>query len=233
MKTKTQLDKYLQDELETMRQAFQIRLSQLEKRYQRRLVMEQRRNSRALSSGSSSHSPSSTPTATLERRKSWNGSSDDESEGEKPRAGSVMGIRDSDTQIDESVIGRDKRQPSECRAVQSPGLKGGSPAALTHREEEQVMSPVMTFSEDEEEGDESLTEDARQLIQLRIQEYRAKMTRHFTEKAEAKIAVIEEQYQKQMTEVKKKCEISNSEKFTLLESRIRELESAVRAQTLV
>jgi polyhydroxyalkanoate synthesis regulator phasin len=41
---KSVLEQYLQEELETMRTAFQIRLSQIEKRYQRQLILEQQRN---------------------------------------------------------------------------------------------------------------------------------------------------------------------------------------------
>ena len=41
---KTLLEQYLQEELETMRQAFQIRLGQLEKRYKKQLIVEQHRN---------------------------------------------------------------------------------------------------------------------------------------------------------------------------------------------
>ena len=41
---KSLLEQYMQEELETMRQAFQIRLGQLEKRYKKQLIMEHQRS---------------------------------------------------------------------------------------------------------------------------------------------------------------------------------------------
>ncbi len=111
---KSTLERYLQDELETMRQAFQIRLGQLEKRYQRQLVMEQKRNSQNPQGGVALRSrrrqlPSADQTNSSQRRNSWHSYIPSEQELEKlaqpdePRSGSSLGI-DSDHSVDDSDI---------------------------------------------------------------------------------------------------------------------------------
>ena len=62
---KSQLEDYLQNELETIRQTFQIRLNQVEKRYQRQLELEKQKNTTS-PKGSSQHLD-----LLRQRRNSW------------------------------------------------------------------------------------------------------------------------------------------------------------------
>lgn len=319
---KSQLEQYLQEELETMRQAFQIRLGQLERRYQRQLVMEQQRrhlqqqNHTPSSSSSSSsaggqgvhmrhhpHPPrrrSSHLSNASQRRNSWHSYISSEQELDKlaqpdePRSGSSMGI-DSDHSVEGSDMedcwegagqGEESREASPASrlpkpqgkksvtivdAVQSPqstnelpesslrgqsstagkrnnepiystprkqpkeGLKGGA-ASWKEEESEQLqespqLSPVSSeLSKEESSG---IDDSAKELIQRKMEEYRAKMTKYFQEKSEAQICVLEEKYQKQIDEVKRKYDDAASEKLSHLTTRIKDLENMLDVQTLV
>lgn len=94
-----------------MRQAFQIRLGQLERRYQRQLVMEQRKNQANPNSSSSSaavlRKRKSLLSHATQRRNSWHSYISSEQELDKlalpdePRSGSSLGI-DSDHSVEGS-----------------------------------------------------------------------------------------------------------------------------------
>ena len=224
----TQLEKYLEGELETMRQAFQIRLTQLEKRYQRQLVSEQKK--KAAGGRVPLRNKNTNP---LSPQQQQHQDLDCLVDSDK-RAGSSL---ESDCSIDESDI---EQLDRNCKNLggehstpkQKEGLKGG---ARSWREEESGqtsprMSPIKGFYEDD---DESLTEEAKLLIQGRITQHREKMMKYFKEKSEARLALIEKQYQAQMSEVERKCEEKATEKLTKLESRIKDLENIIEVQTLV
>ena len=127
-----------------MRQAFQIRLSQLEKRYRRQLVLEQRRNStngrspiqpRRLSRKMNPLSPHSYPNSGMSatgiaRRNSWHSAMSDDEEldklvGKEKRSGSVEGA-ESDCSIDESDIEPEKRQRFPRVLGELPGEFSGN-----------------------------------------------------------------------------------------------------------
>ena len=104
----SEVERYLQDELETMRKAFQIRLGQLEKRYQRQLWMAQQRNSTAAAVASEDVSlrPASVGGNPRHRRSSWHSClSDSDYEDlepghvQPPRCGSSQGF-DSDCNVE-------------------------------------------------------------------------------------------------------------------------------------
>ena len=104
----SEIDRYLQGELETMRRAFQIRLAQLEKRYQRQLrLLQQRQNS---ASGPLPSIPADVQLraqrkgVSLHRRSSWHSClSDSDTEDVEPdqlhRSGSSQGF-DSDCNVE-------------------------------------------------------------------------------------------------------------------------------------
>lgn len=245
------MERYLQDELETMRQAFQIRLHQLEKRYQRQLILEQKKHTGKTKQRRRNVNPLSSQQATG-RRNSWHSyaSNTDNQVEEEKRAQSSLGM-ESDCSIDESDIepeaglrriqeprGAEERHNELGRGLrggdstpkQKEGLKGGSQSWREEAESTRQsprMSPVRGFEEDD-----SLTEEAKALIQEKTREYREKMTRYFMEKSEEKITVIERQYRAQMSEVERRCEERATEKLVRLENRIKDLEKLVEGQTL-
>lgn len=131
---KSQLEMYLQDELETMRQAFQIRLGQMEKRYQRQLV-EQKKHlalnapaSTVLVKKSSSISPHQTNSS--KRRNSWHSYIPSEQELDKlaqpdePRSGSSMGI-DSDHSVEGSDTEFQTEEWTESDTTRRNTFNGG------------------------------------------------------------------------------------------------------------
>lgn len=276
---KTQLDRYLQDELETMQTAFQIRLAQLEKRYQRQLVLEQKRNAAAaLASSQVQLRRNANPlhpqaSLTSQRRRSWhselqaNQEMDELVDSEDRRAGSALGVEsdcsagDSDMEHEEAGQRRvgfagynnegaeasrnippvlwnvrpstqARPPPSHHSTPKQNGLKGGTRSWQDESENSSSprLSPVRGFCEDE---DESLTEEAKALIQERIREYREKMMQYFKERSEARIASIEKKYQVHMTEVERQYEAKASQKVGQLESRIKDLEYMLEVQTMV
>ena len=102
----SEVERYLQEELETMRRAFQIRLGQLEKRYQRQLWMAQQRNSTAMSvSEDVSIRLARTGGTSQQRRSSWHSCLSDsdyedlESGHVQQRCGSSQGF-DSDCNVE-------------------------------------------------------------------------------------------------------------------------------------
>ena len=213
------MDRYLQEELETMRQAFQIRLAQLEKRYQRRLVQEQKRNSQ--------HQKASTPqpqrhTSILQRRRSWNGSDEDgpklktSTEGQEAKQ-CLSG--DSESDIDSPLPSLNEPNPPKVKG----GLKGGS-----RRDEESNvpnLSPTRTLGQCN-----GLSEVARQMINQQFHEYHVRMTQHFNQKAEAKVAAIELEYQHQLCEIQRQCRGHCSQRMG---TRVNNQEVTSHAQTLV
>lgn len=295
---KSKLEQYLNDELETMRQAFQIRLGQLEKRYQRQLVFEQQRHltkspaSDIVVRKSRRNPFSSKRSNSSHRRNSWHSYIASEQELDKlaqpdePRSESSLGI-DSDYSIEGSdaevegwgeeegegegeearktATGKKKSvqitEPSspsksspndlpksprdgQSRGIMpiysSPkkpkeGLKGGAKAWREESEGKRAESPQLSPVSNEISRDEvgSVDDDAKSLIQQKIEEYRKKMSQYFQEKSEAQISVIEEKYQKQMDEVKRKYDSEASVKLSHLTTRIKDLENQLEVQTLV
>ena len=219
-----------------MRQAFQIRLAQLEKRYQRRLVMEQQRNSQH-----SNHKATPQPqnqTGTLQRRRSWHGSQEDAAMSNNSVS---VGINkevkrclngDVDSDIDSPLAAVDTNNELHPPKVKG-GLKGGS-SLWRERCGEEVkvkapnLSPTRTL-----EDCSGLSEAAKMIINQRLHEYHAKMTQHFNEKAESKVAAIELEYQLQLCEIQRKCQTRSSQRMVRLGTRMKDLEGTPRAQTLV
>lgn len=238
---KSQVDRYLQEELETMRQAFQIRLAQLEKRYQRRLVQEQKRNSQHHTLQSQCHTPQPN-TSTLQRRRSWHGPNGDE-EGVPPKlqmctttsAGAGKEVKqclsgDSESDIDSplpTLNGNNEPNPPKVKG----GLKGGSNQWRERCGEESHvpnLSPTRTLEQCNE-----LSEATRQMINQRLHEYHVRMTQHFNEKAEAKVAAIELEYQHQLCEIQRQCQGRSSQRTMRMGTRVKDLEVTPRAHTLV
>ena len=122
---KSQLEQYLQEELETMRQAFQIRLGQLERRYQRQLVMEQKRNLTNAQGGAVSRRKRAAPLSNnSQRRNSWHSyiTSDEELDRlalpDEPRSGSSLGV-----DSDHSAEGSDREDWGEERVRNKSGKR--------------------------------------------------------------------------------------------------------------
>ena len=302
---KSHLEQYLQEELETMRQAFQIRLGQLEKRYQRQLLFEQQKQRHRTANPSSSSSalpsegvvrrkrrPHVTGNTNLsERRNSWHSYISSEQELDKLAqpdsefCGSSLGI-DSDHSVEGSDVevwreeeeeeGRGKgagttakknvriadptsspesnlnesmsdqgneggRREGEGHLYSTPnnkpkvGLKGGDKSwrdNLMERNTQDVpkLSPI---SKDLDTEGTAIDEGAKDLIQDKMDEYRAKMMQYFQEKSEAQICVIEDKYRTQMDEVRRKYSEEASEKMSHLTTRIKDLENRLEVQTLV
>lgn len=115
------------------------------------------------------------------------------------------------------------------------GLKGGAKSWKEERAQTSLDSPKLSPVSNELSQEEatSIDDDAKTLIQKKIEEYREKMMQYFQEKSEAQISVIEEKYQKQMAEVRRKSNEEASEKMSHLATRIKDLESMLDVQTLV
>lgn len=260
-----------------MRTAFQIRLSQIEKRYQRQLILEQQKNRQSpLLVRNPLIPPQQRNTNT--RRNSWHscipGNQDlDGLVAPEVRSGSSQGF-DSDFSVEGSDVESDivpvNRVSRRKKAVQfslggpdmyehdsSPGppdvakvghqansklahsvhskpkegLKGGNGSwGDTSRDEESPrLSPLAEL--DDEKA--LLSEEARTVIQKKIQQYREKMGKYFQEKSEAQIAVIEKQYLVHMDEFRRQCSEREEEKVNHLENRIKDLENLLEVQTLV
>ena len=283
---KSQLEKYLNDELETMRQAFQIRLAQIEKRYRRQLIMEQKRNKSPLAPRRNPLSPPIENQRPFQRnsskrRNSWHSCMAEDQELDQfvdpdNRSGSALGV-DSDHSVDDSDIEPEwieeqsklAQQRSNTLADESQdipahplavgtrgpssgskphetengvakpggGLKGGNRMWKEESEERENprMSPVKGLYDEDDENlnSDGLTEEAKLVIQKKIQDCHKKMVRYFCEKSEAQIAHIEKKYQEQMGEVERQCSVRASEAMGHLKSRIKDLESMLDVQTLV
>lgn len=250
-KQSSELERYLQDELETMRQAFQIRLSQLEKRYQRQLILEQKRGG-ACSQQSPTHSSqvqlrakrgnATTPHRTSGRRNSWHSALSDQEMGGLvgglgKRSDSTQSL-DSDCSVDDIITpkqqrgipdeytcshGRDGSEPT-CK----PGLKGGASRWQEGGAGSPRLSPMRAM-----EGEENLPGEARQLIQSKMAEYRDKMMIYFKERSEARMVAMEAEYQTQMSEVERQANQRASHHLVDMERRLKDLESRMDVQTLV
>ena len=111
------------------------------------------------------------------------------------------------------------------------GLKGGSSQWRERCGEESHapnLSPTRTLEECS-----GLSEVTRQVINQQLREYHLKMTQHFNEKAEAKIAAIELEYQQHLCEIQRQCLTHSSQRMVRLGTRMKDLEGTPRAQTLV
>ena len=115
------------------------------------------------------------------------------------------------------------------------GLKGGAKSWRDESTETTLDSPKLSPVSNELSQDDSIAidDDAKALIQIKLDEYRGKMMKYFQEKSEAQISVIEEKYQKQMAEVRRKYNNEASEKVSHLTTRIKDLENMLDVQTLV
>ena len=221
-----------------MRQAFQIRLHQLEKRYQRQLILEQQKNTAngviQLKNKVNPLSPSQQSTST--RRRSWHSGmpSQEMDDFISPDQWTVSPLAfKSDSSIDDTDLaerhsGQNMLGLTNGQRELNEGLKGGG---RSWKEDSDEHSPRMSPVKEEEVG-ESLTEDTKIFIQEKTRQYREKMLKYFKEKSEAQIASIEKHYQAQMGEVERKCEERATERLVHLESRIKDLETML-VQTLV
>ena len=112
------------------------------------------------------------------------------------------------------------------------GLKGGN-GSWRELETPDQESPRMSPLADIDDEKALLSEEAREVIQQKIRQYREKMGKYFQEKSEAQIAVIEKQYLVHMDEFKRQCSEREEEKVNHLESRIKDLENMLEVRTLV
>ena len=256
--SRSQLERYLQEELDTMRHAFQIRLSQLEKRYQRQLILEQRKGGATRSHAQSDQvqlrpvrGDATTPRRNSRRRNSWHTALQEQEldaavAGMPSRSDSTHTL-DSDCGVSESDDIIAKRQggiPDEFSSAvdaegrgsaqaSQPGLKGGASGWREVGVGPGGVVPRLSPTRAEEEGEEGLTEESRRLIHSKMTEYRDKMTRHFREQSEARIAAMEVQYQGQMGELERLAEERASQRLVAMEKRLKDLESRLEVQTLV
>lgn len=260
-----------------MRTAFQIRLSQIEKRYQRQLILEQQRNRQ-------SPLPIRNPLIPHQRRpsarrNSWHSSmaGNQDLDGlvlPEVRSESSQGfdsdfsIEGSDAESDVGMVSKRKKGvqfshggpdvyecdtspgppdhakssslPANSKLVHSissakpkEGLKGGNGSwregSQDHDQESPRLSPLAEL--DDEKA--LLTDEARDVVKQRIQQYREKMGKYFQEKSEAQVAVIEKQYLVHMDEFRRQCSEREEEKVNHLESRIKDLENLLEVRTLV
>ena len=247
----SQLERYLQDELETMRQAFQIRLTQLEKRYQRQLILEQKRGGASPKQSPARSSQvqlrakrgdATTPHRTSGRRNSWHSALPDEEAGGlvagmARRSDSTQSL-DSDCSVDDITTKPHRGIPDEYTSSSGrdgsgppgkPGLRGGARGWQEGGAESPRLSPMRVMEEEEEH----LTEKAQQLIQSKMAEYRDKMMQYFKERSEARIVAMEAQYQTQMGEVERQAKERASHHLVAMEKRLKDLESRMDVQTLV
>ena len=150
----SEIDRYLQEELETMQRAFQIRLTQLEKRYQRQLRLEQKKN---LASGATEAIPINVQLraqrkgSSRHRRSSWHScmsDSDTEEPGPYPlhRSGSTQGF-DSDCSMEESDIEATNQSDDRFAShdnhmsVRTSGASQGNPK-LVQRSQSLGVTPL-------------------------------------------------------------------------------------------
>lgn len=305
---KSLLEQYLQEQLETMRQAFQIRLGQLEKRYKKQLIVEQQRSVAHHHVQDQQVAEQATPssvgvrrrkgphsgnhTYSSKRRNSWHSYISSEQELDKlalpddPRSESSLGIdsdhyatEESDIEVEpmlpgeeestendeqnmkenkkksdsssskaylndlpESVRGEVNQQPEgpiyAQPKKQKEGLKGGNRSWREGSKDKEIKknTPQLPYANEDvskEEDGPPIDDEAKRLIQKKIEEYRANMIQYFQERSEEQICTIEEKYLRQMDEMKKKYDRRASEKLSHLTSRIKDLESLLDVQTLV
>ena len=255
-----------------MRQAFQIRLSQLEKRYQRQLMIEQQKNSTnagILMPINVQLRARRKRVNSQQRRSSWHScvsdSETEESTEHIPRCGSSQGF-DSDCTLDDSDVELTPVDQSDDEAMyrshdpysdvgvgftegqgvmssrhldmmsgdHTNGLMGGMRTWEEETGNGAQASPRLPVVQDsvvQEDG--SLSPSAKSLIQQRVTEQRAKILHYFQQVSEAKIAAIERQYEAQMSEVEKRCQSQATEKMSVLETRVKDLEKMLDVETLV
>ncbi len=105
--------------------------------------------------------------------------------------------------------GRQEILAKPMRSKEEAGLKGGARSWKDESSPRPSSVDVPQLSPDHNELKDETAVDrvAKELIQHKIEEYRHKMMKYFQEKSEAQITVIEEKYQKQIDEVRRKyCE---------------------------
>ena len=186
------LDKYLQEELDTIRQAFQIRLSQLEKRYQRQLAsMNQRQLPQQTGSPSSVRASvpniqtTSSSAKGMHRTASWHGIS--------------------------SMAGNNSYD-NEQGAGFSTGIDSGSEESLLSCGANSSCSgeqPAKQHLPGKNEDDWPAEGKAHQALQERMQEHKVRMMEFLMDQADAKIANMEKQYQQQILELQKQSHNPN------------------------
>lgn len=131
-----------------MRRAFQIRLAQLEKRYQRQLRMEQQRHSSGAVPSGVQLRPESTRGNLRNRRSSWHSCmSDSETEdpilpGQIQRCGSSQGF-ESDCSMEESDVEWSPTDQSVKRVVSRDGV-GVQPSPKLLRTQSLSVSPQVS-----------------------------------------------------------------------------------------
>ncbi len=221
---KSQLEDYLQKELETIRQAFQIRLNQLEKRYQRQLELEKHKHILSPLLPQQVHpNPSQRREQAKLKRNSWHSCMPTEQDFEIPDKKS------------ESVLNGDVPSGSDIYE-HDPSLVNELPESLRgvdHKMQDNSNKPTEDeFSDYEDMSAEcTVDKDSQELIHQKVSDYRDRMLHHFKEKSEAQIAAIEQEYQSQINEVQRKCEDNASEEVVQLKGRIRNLEEQLEVQT--
>ncbi len=221
---KSQLEDYLQSELETIRQAFQIRLNQLEKRYQRQLELEKQK--RVISPLTSQQAMPTSPQSrelAKQRRNSWH---------------SCMSPIEQDK--NESVLNIELPSGSDFYE-HDPSLVNELPESLREdsTNEQQNECTCNRSTEDEFSDYEDMSgcvvdKSSQELIQQKVSEHRERMMQHFKEKSEARIAAIEQKYLSQINEMQRKHQDAvSSDNVTQGHSTTRDIEDKVEVQTLV
>ena len=178
--SRTRLQKYMEEELDTIRQAFQIRLSQMEKRYQRQLASVQQE---AISR--QQHSPQlqdQHQQPALQRRASWSGADRNNKrdlELPAPRMPGGASLKlDFESGSEESLNSCASANSSVCSSTVS------TPGELR----------------DHGSAQESLSQEELQAISQQIKVYKSQMMDAMMAEAEKKALQMEERY-RQMREL--------------------------------
>lgn len=170
------MEKYLEEELDTIRQAFQIRLSQMEKRYQRQLASMSQQGELLRPAQPSPSSRSTPQHAVVQRRASWNGS--DTSDAAVKQFSTPMKLN-FDSGSDESLS---SCASSNCSSV----------APFTPSSDNESSTSEQTLSSVDEET-----------ISRQLKAYKSKMMDVMMAEAESRMSQMEEQYRLKVKEMNK------------------------------
>lgn len=199
-KRNSEIDKYLQEELDTIRHAFQIRLTQMDKRYKRHLASVS-----SLQKTSSNNCPAPMPhpqndtfSRKHNRRSSWHGKMDETT----PPSGPAHPIGEgfdsgSEESLSSSVADSSFHDNVSNVTVDSP---------VPNDNEQNRLDEVNDSRHDDDQLDDftggddpTLPAEMKAIIQQRLQQYKAQMMEALMREAEEKIAAMEKNYANKMS----------------------------------
>lgn len=223
---KSELEKYLNDELDTIRQAFQIRLKQMEKRYKRQLASVSALH-KTSSNSTTGGRPINLGAKSHKRRSSWHGKMDNRSEDDAPPTGIVNLLENgfesgSDESLNSSVAG------SSCYNDDYESSESPEPIPSELNPETDSSGIITPNSLDEVEdihafnnpslvdfmiGEETVSLPPEgKLIKERIQEYKARMMDYLMLQAEERMSAMEEEYKTKIDNAQRLYHLPGEEK---------------------